>query len=304
MSIIGHTSILQYLQRVHQRGALSHAYLFSGPEHVGKRTVAYWLSGLLLHVSSDKVSQHLDFLPVIRGMHAKTGKTKKNIDIDQIRAVRSMASRASAMGGSRVVLIEDADAMSIAAANSLLKTLEEPPEGCFFILLTSHEGAVPDTIRSRAHAIHFSRVRPDELHGMKLPHTKDHTRKQHMIDLCRGLPGLLVRWENQPETFDAYQTAYDRIETLVGKTFFDKRDLLEPLFGDKTDHVAARDALTQHLRVWQVAARDMLVGARPCEILSNWQLRAIIDSIDTATRHIMHNVHPRLAVEQILFHIP
>ncbi|MFA7664742.1 MAG: DNA polymerase III subunit delta' [Burkholderiaceae bacterium] len=84
-----------------------------------------------------------------RGASGRTPRGSREIRIDQVRALDGFLDVAAHRAGSRVILVEPADAMNTVAANALLKRLEEPPPGAGFILVTSRPAALPATIRSR-----------------------------------------------------------------------------------------------------------------------------------------------------------
>ncbi|MCW5626776.1 MAG: DNA polymerase III subunit delta', partial [Burkholderiales bacterium] len=79
----------------------------------------------------------------------KTKRSRELITVDDVRAATTFLQLAAHRGRARVVLIHPAHAMNVAAANALLKALEEPPTGAYFILVTSQPARLPATIRSR-----------------------------------------------------------------------------------------------------------------------------------------------------------
>src|SRR3989338_5352991 len=97
--VIGHAKILDFFDKVIANGNLSHAYCFVGPAQVGKCTVAKYLAAKLLKVAPEKLSTQPDFTLVKQELNEKTGKTKQNIDIDQIRDLCAALSRYSFLGG-------------------------------------------------------------------------------------------------------------------------------------------------------------------------------------------------------------
>ena len=88
--IIGHKRILQFFDSVIEHDNLSHAYCFTGPGSVGKRTVAKTLAAKILNVDLEKLNTSLDFSLVERAINEKTGKMRKDISIEQIRNLISV----------------------------------------------------------------------------------------------------------------------------------------------------------------------------------------------------------------------
>ncbi len=190
-AILGQAPAVDTLTRALRRGRVHHAYRFEGPQGVGKELAAVGLAQSLLcetpldglacrqcsacrrvvkrSEQAPNLPQHPDFLLVQRGLYA--GKTlgpsvsdeKETINAPQVRKiVLERVGYPPHEGRARVFLIRDADELNVTAANALLKTLEEPPQGTHFILLTSRPNRLLDTIRSRTFAIRFAPL-PDDI---------------------------------------------------------------------------------------------------------------------------------------------
>lgn len=315
-TVVGHNTIIQLLEQAQQAGMFGHAYCFIGPEHVGKEHVARYLTGTLIDTSIDKVSASPDVLIVNRLQDEKTGKTKKDISIDQMKEVAQfMARSAFKAGGHKIVIIPEADRMSVSASNALLKTLEEPSPKSHLFLLSTDDASLLPTIRSRCHTIRFAPVASPLIET----HLKELGAKEKeaslMARLSRGLPGLAISWYHTNDEFTHYQEEVHRFVDLFGKTFHEKISLVETLFGDKSDAIQAREEIKDVLRAWRLILRDILMqeeneSARTIHERECWphvSLDHILD-IDTqivsAERLIAKNIHPRLLIEQILLRIP
>ncbi|MDA1064716.1 MAG: DNA polymerase III subunit [Proteobacteria bacterium] len=146
-----------WLARARQ-GRVPHAVLLTGPVGVGKRAAAGWMAAQHLGVST---GASLPQYPPLAIEHAdlrwiRPPVDKQAIGIDQIRGLVSELSLTSYQGGGKVAVIEPADAMTGNAANSLLKTLEEPPGDALLILIADRKGHLPATIFSRCQRIGFA----------------------------------------------------------------------------------------------------------------------------------------------------
>lgn len=160
--IIGQEAVIARIRHLLDADRLPHALLFTGPESVGKYLTAKTLAGALLCKSSDapcgvcqacrmvEEESHPD-LVIVRA-------EKMNIKIEQIRAMQKELALSPYMADCRVCIIDDADKMAPVAANSLLKTLEEPVGRVVFILVTSKRYQMLDTIRSRCMLIAFGAI--------------------------------------------------------------------------------------------------------------------------------------------------
>jgi DNA polymerase III subunit delta' len=162
-------------------GKLPHAWLICGPNGIGKATLAHRIARFVLThgapiddgpglfddalLTIDPTSlatdlenpvcrriiagSHADFLHIQRSEDEKTGKLRKEITVNEVRAVGSFLSMTPAEGGWRVVVIDSADEMNANAANAVLKVLEEPPKRALLLLVSHNPGRLLPTIRSR-----------------------------------------------------------------------------------------------------------------------------------------------------------
>jgi len=162
----------QQLTRQRQQDRLAHALLFQGPAGTGKKHFAHELANAMLcrqAADSGMACGHCESCMLIKaGTHADfrllkptppATSTSKNpvlsIKIDALRDMYRALSETSQFGGYRIAVIEDADRMPVQAANSLLKTLEEPGRDTLLLLVSSHPHHLPVTIRSRCQVIRF-----------------------------------------------------------------------------------------------------------------------------------------------------
>ncbi|MBP3400455.1 MAG: DNA polymerase III subunit delta' [Selenomonadales bacterium] len=166
-SIVGQEDAVGRLRKLCKGERMPHALLFAGPESVGKYLAAKTLAAALLCESGDapcgtcrscrmvENESHPD-LVVVR-------PDKQNIKIGEIRKMQKDLSLAPYMAERRVCIIDEADKMRDEAANSILKTLEEPVGDVVFILITAKRYQLLDTIRSRCMLVQFGSVPWDTL---------------------------------------------------------------------------------------------------------------------------------------------
>jgi len=145
---------------------LPHAVLLAGPPGVGKRAAAAWIAARRLDVGPQT---ELPQYPPTTLQHADLRwitppEDKAAIGIDQIRELVAEIGLTSYAGFGKVAVIEPANAMTTNAANSLLKTLEEPPGDVLLILVADRTGRLPATIFSRCQRIDF--LTPTEARGL------------------------------------------------------------------------------------------------------------------------------------------
>lgn len=159
------------LTRVVSQGDVPHAILLAGPEHTGKHDFALTLAKSLLCESRDEAGfacgscqschifnagSHPDYTAI--GL----GEKKSQIVVDQIRTLNEFVHLSRSYLGSRVVLLHPVERLNINAANSLLKTLEEPPERTVLLLVSSNPSELLPTIKSRCQILNLPQPTHDE----------------------------------------------------------------------------------------------------------------------------------------------
>jgi DNA polymerase-3 subunit delta' len=159
--ILGHERQKAILKRAQTSGRLAHAYLFEGPEGIGKRLVALALARSLFCVTKNGCGECPACRKVDHQNHPDLHIVEADgntIKIEQIRALQKELSFRPLEGERKICVIEAAEKMNASSGNALLKTLEEPAGHALLILLTSRPDAVLPTIRSRCQRLPFSRL--------------------------------------------------------------------------------------------------------------------------------------------------
>ncbi len=155
MDLFWHNEIASSWLNANDQGRAPHAIMLTGPVGVGKRSAAAWMA--MQRLAPDPLTT-LPIFPTPRFEHADlrwiaTPDDKKSIGIEQIRTLVGDLSLTSYEGRGKVAIIEPANDMTVNAANSLLKTLEEPPGNTLLILIADRVGKLPATIFSRCQRI-------------------------------------------------------------------------------------------------------------------------------------------------------
>jgi DNA polymerase III subunit gamma/tau len=153
-SVIGQEHITTTLRNAIDKGAISHAYLFTGPRGVGKTSVARILAHEINELPYDEENTQLDIIEI---------DAASNRRIDEIRELRDKVHIAPTSSKYKVYIIDEVHMLTREAFNALLKTLEEPPAHVVFILATTESHKVPDTIISRTQRFAFKSVSKDSV---------------------------------------------------------------------------------------------------------------------------------------------
>lgn len=195
--VIGHSGVLGLLESEIDRPA--QAYLFVGPESVGKATVALRFATGLLGGETDERSRRLALAGTHPDLRILEPEGATSLGVDQAREVVSRASMSPVESTRTVFLFPDAGSMTDQAANALLKTLEEPSASTVFILVAESEDDFPATVASRCRTIHMGRVPTAEV-VEALENRGLATDEAHSVALVAGgRPGLALALMSQPE---------------------------------------------------------------------------------------------------------
>lgn len=194
--IFGHEHVKRVLGRQLLSGSLSHAYLFSGPSGVGKRTLALEFAKKVLQTES--LAYHPDFLILDQPEEIKMEQAKDFIDRLSLKPFVAIK---------KLAIINNAQNFNTQSGNALLKTLEEPSESTVIVLIAEGKNILP-TIVSRCQLLsfnQFTKAQISEFAGVK----KINLNSQ-ITDLCFGSPGRLLELVNNTEFLEKEQDSIYR----------------------------------------------------------------------------------------------
>lgn len=187
----------QLVQRVSEN-RLPHAMLFCGIEGLGKFEVARQFAQSLLceqpddkHVACKQCRSCTQFIAKTHPdfQQIEPEEEGKSVKVSQIRGLTEQFTLSSHYGRYRVAIIRPADAMNLAAANSLLKSLEEPPENTLIILVSSDHASLPSTILSRCQRVHFIAPSTDmAVRWLNKYHSESIGKEHGLLAMANGAP--------------------------------------------------------------------------------------------------------------------
>ncbi len=309
-------STWQRLAAAMAAGKLHHGLLFSGPEGVGKHALARVLAAALLCQRRDDDGLACGNCSSCRLRSAQThpdlkilaaAEDSKVIKIEQVRELLDDLGLKPHLGGWRAVVVEQAERLNPAAANSLLKTLEEPPPQVVIILVSSHEASLLPTVRSRCQRLLLPR--PDETLARQwlARQLDDGEDAELLLALAAGAPLRALQ--------------------LAGEGLMDQRQALlaglMELNGNETEPVALgkqwlKEDVTKvlyWLNSWVVDMVRLLATPRP-PLLDNPDLRTTLAGwargaslpdlldyqrrLEEAGRQLQGNANPQLVLEDVL----
>lgn len=304
------------LKHALQSGKVSHAYLFSGPAGSGRKAAAMGFAKALFCLGGgyEACGECLECRKFEHGNQSELillGPEGQSIKIEQIRELQRSLAYRSAGSKRTVYIMERAETMTVQAANSLLKFLEEPVSPVVAILLTDNMGAMLPTIRSRAQLVPFLPLPPEYMMKLLLEEGLPPLLVRAAVHLSSGLDGARAIIQ---------QNKFAEIRSLViqlGKESMSRFTAAmitaqQQLF--KTDLSEHAGLLLSLLTLWfkdmiqfQAGRQDKMVFIDQTEWISNHAFNrssagwvACMEHVHEAGKRIRANVSPQLAFEQLL----
>ena len=237
------------------RGALHHAYLFTGIEGLGKRAFAEELGALIVAGDDDDAYERAR-----RGVHPDLNVIERQGDLirrEQVDPIVADLSLKPFMAEDRVWVLPEAEKLHAAAANKLLKSLEEPPPHVVFLLASDEEERLLPTIVSRCEVVPFEPVSKELLLGLLRERTElaDETREA-VAALAGGSPGSALRLADDAAGPDRRGALVDATVTaLTGQPAAERVVALIKDYGEEVT-AAVKERLASDIAVAEASLPD------------------------------------------------
>jgi DNA polymerase-3 subunit delta' len=291
MDIIGHKKIISYLEKSIQRNNLHHAYLFSGPEHIGKFTVAVDFSKKIIGEAREVEPDLIIIRPEIE---EKEGRVrKKAIDVETVRELQRRLSMTPERKY-KIAIIDEAELLNIQAQNALLKTLEEPPKNVIIFLVAQNQEKMLPTIISRCVVKKFTPVSTEEISKIIPVADKD---AEEIIFWSLGRPGLAMSYINDKKELDAARETLADLKKVISSNMAERFSLAETWSKDTV-------ILAEKLSFWMVMLRHSIVSQKDYLTLSPQKTLGVMDKISGMLEALKNtNANARLMLENVMLEI-
>jgi DNA polymerase III subunit delta' len=334
-SIIGHSDSLAVLQRALHSERPPHAWLFIGPEGVGKAATAIEFAAALNCISETKpcgecrpcrdtlAGRHPDVELVAPGgicdePDHREHPDSRDLRICQIRRLERLLSLSPYAGGRRVAMVDAADTLRAEAANAFLKTLEEPPGESVIILLAEREERLPETVLSRCQKLRFRPVDRQTIMEALLADNASPEAAASIAAAAAGKLGWALRTLEDAGLLEARSRMLDEAVRLAhagrAERFAWAREAESRAPG-------VRERYLGELSAWESWWRDVLLysaggrdgaanqdrDARLAEegkLYSAGEIAAFLQKITQAREYLQANVDQQLALENLILDLP
>ncbi len=276
MKFIGNRKSVEFLRRSVKNASLNHAYIFAGPQGVGKTTLAKIfaqaaIAGGEMNLATDVEDKQalLDLILIEPETVEKKEVIKtRDISIEAIRQAQQKLSLYPYHGKYKVLIVKDAHRLNNSAQNALLKLLEEPNQTSILILVTSELDKILPTVQSRCEKLNFSLVNQVELtqaFGEEINFASD------IPTLAMGRPALASLMLAEPEILEARRQQKQQLEKLRAGTLGEKLQLAEEFSKDTKKTLETFNAWIWLLRIDALSNADEQVRNNLYEVIKKIQ---------------------------------
>ncbi len=324
--VVGHQDAAALLIRAATVRQVSHAYLFAGPEGVGKTTLALEFARLLQCARPDLVAgepcgdcascrkiahgNHLD----VTLIELEEGKRSLGVDVARETVVR-MANRAPSEGAWRIFILPEVERMTANTVNALLKTIEEPPEGVVLLLTSAEPENLLPTLLSRCQLVTLHALSPGEVEQALVQRWQvDGAEARELAELANGRLGWAVRAHEHPDLREQRRQHLAQIVALSGAS---RDERLRQAATFATDGDTARHVLDLWTLWWRdvtlaacgashlVSAGDARVEAeRQGRALGQERTRRFLSALLDARAALDQNANARLTFDVLMLDLP
>ncbi len=316
--LIGHKKQWSFLKKRWLDKSLSHAYLFTGLDSLGKKHLALEFVKLINCSGKEKIpcnkcyncrmilkSAFPDFLIIEPQI---SSESQESIQIKQIRRIQEFISYRPYMGSFKVVIINNADKMNRNSQNCLLKTLEEPKGNTIIILISSYPEMLLPTISSRCELMKFFYVKKEEIKNYLLENNIDGEKADSIISFSPGRPGKILRHIlNCQEREEEIKILKDSLNAMEDD-FASRVKLINNLVTQKKIFIflEVMQKFLRHtlLEKLEVIDKRKSIFSNKFEDYSITKIKEIIRKTEKINNLLSStNINPKLALENLLLEI-
>jgi len=293
MDFIGNQKSVGFLKRSISNGLINHAYIFSGPQGVGKTTLAKMFAQAViagkemnLNIDFQDKDALLDLIVIEPEIVEKKDVIKtRDIPIEAVRQAQQALSLFPYQGKYKVLIVKDAHRMNSSAQNALLKLLEEPNQTSILILVTSEMDRILPTVQSRCEKINFSLVSQAEI---SKTFSGEKGFSEDMTTLAMGRPSIAKLILENKEELEMRRQAQQHLEKLRKGSLNEKLQLAEEFSKDVRKTLDVFNAWIWLLRADALSNDDEQARNKSYEVIEKIQeSMALLKNTNTNSRLLL-----------------
>lgn len=321
-SVLGHQKVKLFLEKCLQAELKPHALLFTGQEGLGKKKLAllFARSVLCKNNAEHDSCESCRLLNFEQGEHShpdfifvEPEEGSKNIKIEQIKELIRQAAFAPVLGRSKLCIIDGADKMTVEAANSFLKLLEEPPAGWIIILVAAAETRLLPTILSRVIKVNFNPVAAADVQQLLINNKIEASEAEVLAHISEGSVGLALNLYQQ-KIFDYREQVYAVLEALplempgnylAGRVWLDKYTMEEAVLFVKLLQLMLRDMFFVKMGLTESLYNTDLLSELQT-LSSGWDMKRLKQALkdtEDAYQSLMGNTSKKMVLEALIIKI-
>ena len=301
--IKGQNFAKKYLTNSIKSNMVSHAYMFEGPNGIGKNTMARELAAILLEM--ENLFNSPDYI--------KKKPDGNSIKIAQIRKLQSDIL-VKPYKSYKIYVIDEAQKMTVEAQNALLKTLEEPPKYAIIILITDNKESLLDTIKSRCEIIKFTPIPMQEVASYLTMNGIDSKRASLLANFSRGSMKKAIELSESEEFHLMREEVQKYVETFLNGNLIEIMDIQSSIEKYKDQITNVLDLLINYFRdimmVKENVDNSMIINLDRLIFVKNMsnkttysQLSKIIDIIEETKNKLRSNCNFNISIQVMTLNI-
>ena len=301
--IKGQNFAKKYLTNSIKSNMVSHAYMFEGPNGVGKNTMARELAAILLEM--ENLFNSPDYIEI--------KPDGNSIKIAQIRKLQSDIL-VKPYKSYKIYVIDEAQKMTVEAQNALLKTLEEPPKYAIIILITDNKESLLDTIKSRCEIIKFTPIPMQEVASYLTMNGIDSKRASLLANFSRGSMKKAIELSESEEFHLMREEVQKYVETFLNGNLIEIMDIQSSIEKYKDQITNVLDLLINYFRdimmVKENVDNSMIINLDRLIFVKNMsnkttysQLSKIIDIIEETKNKLRSNCNFNISIQVMTLNI-
>jgi DNA polymerase-3 subunit delta' len=315
--LVGNEFAVEAFKKAYDNNRISHAYIITGPDGIGKSVLAIYMASVILCREENRpCGKCASCIKIKNGNHTDVkvlSSRGKSIGVDDIRDLIDEIYTKPYEGDKKVVIIKDADTVTVQGQNAILKTLEEPSEHTTIIMLAENMNLILETIQSRCQVLRLGRISAEKIKKYLTGQGISPDKASTAANLSDGILGNALMFLD--EKFmklreDVINTGREivRADALAILKYVDfflrNKDKINSILDMLTSWY--RDIIMLKL----IKDRNLLINAdhyellvEESQILSYNKLDSIINIINSSREKINQNVNFQLTIEVMLLNI-